>query len=422
VDPHLYRADGPALRAVGDDTPIGVIVRDLGGRVQHANRAAAHALKLEPRDLLGQTVDALYPPPAAAAVKDADRRALASGQSVSVEIALGAADAVRDYELIVYCVREPAGTVAAIACMAVDITDRVERERELQRARTYYETIIAAMGEGYCLTIDGTISAVNDALCELTGFAREQLIGAVSPYPYWPGGEREWPAGNGEGLSGVGGARFETRLRKADGTSFHAEVTTQAARNPDGTVLGFVSTFRDVSARRRYELELERLATTDPLTGLANHRSFHERLGFEAARAVRHGRPLSLAILDLDHFKLVNDRYGHPAGDEVLREVAARLLRLARAGELIARVGGEEFAWVLPDTDAAGAQAAAERARAAVRGQPVPPAGTVTLSAGVCDLAHASDVAGLYRRADEALYLAKRGGRDRTVRHPSAGG
>ncbi|MHB1571561.1 MAG: sensor domain-containing diguanylate cyclase [Solirubrobacteraceae bacterium] len=410
------------MQAAVHGAPIGTLIRDLDGRIQHANAACARALGVQAEDLMGQTVDDLCPPRAAAAIKDADRRAIASGEQVSVEIELGGAGAVRQYELMIYPVREPDGDVSAIGCVAVDITDRVGREQELQRSRAYYETIVAAMGEGYCLTIDSTISAVNDALCELTGFAREQLIGAQPPYPYWLPGDRERAASEREDLLRGGGGTFQITLARADGSRFDAEVTTRPARNPDGTVLGFVSTFRDVSARRRYEQELERLATTDPLTGLANHRAFHERLGSEAARAMRHGRPLSLAILDLDHFKLVNDRYGHPAGDEVLREIAARLLRLARAGELIARVGGEEFAWVLPDSDADGAVAAAERARAAIRGTPVPPAGTVTVSAGVCDLAHASDVTSLYRHADEALYLAKRGGRDRTIRHPAAGG
>jgi diguanylate cyclase (GGDEF)-like protein len=165
----------------------------------------------------------------------------------------------------------------------------------------------------------------------------------------------------------------------------------------------------NADARRRLAEE----ATTDSLTGLANHRSFHERLGGTVALARRHGRPLSLVILDIDYFKRVNDRHGHQAGDRVLVEVAQRLLRQARSGELLARVGGEEFGWLLPDATGAGALAAAERARHAVASAPFPGVGPLTISAGVAELAPDEAPGDLYRRADRALYDAKRGGRDR---------
>jgi diguanylate cyclase (GGDEF)-like protein len=155
---------------------------------------------------------------------------------------------------------------------------------------------------------------------------------------------------------------------------------------------------------------------------MANHRVLHEQLNTEVARANRHGHPLSLAVLDLDHFKRINDKHGHPAGDRVLCETARRLQTLARAGELLARVGGEEFAWIL-NAGGLDAFAAAERARSTISATPFPGVGTVTLSVGVCDLTDASDFSDasgsedLYRRADQALYSAKRHGRNRTVRY-----
>jgi diguanylate cyclase (GGDEF)-like protein len=121
-------------------------------------------------------------------------------------------------------------------------------------------------------------------------------------------------------------------------------------------------------------------------------------------------------LLDLDHFKQVNDTLGHPVGDKVLVEVAARLRDVTRAGEHLARVGGEEFAWLLPEADAAGAVAAAERAREAIRATPFALGGTLTISAGVCTLAEAGgESRELYRLADTALYRAKAAGRDRVV-------
>lgn len=159
-------------------------------------------------------------------------------------------------------------------------------------------------------------------------------------------------------------------------------------------------------------------ATTDSLTGLANHRAFQERLRAEVERAVRHDRGLALVLMDLDHFKEINDTHGHQAGDEVLAESARRLSQEVRGSELLARIGGEEFAWLLPEADGLEAWQAAERARAAVGQKPFPGVGTIMMSAGVCDIYEAGGSApDLFRFADGALYRAKTQGRNATYRY-----
>jgi diguanylate cyclase (GGDEF)-like protein/PAS domain S-box-containing protein len=168
-----------------------------------------------------------------------------------------------------------------------------------------------------------------------------------------------------------------------------------------------------VNAEVRARLESQ--ARTDPLTGLGNHRVFHERLGEEISRALRHGAPLSLVLLDIDNFKQVNDSHGHRVGDGVLRELARRLAAHAREGDTVARVGGEELAWLLPQTDGEAALTAAERLRAAIEADPVADAGPVTASFGVADLVEARDPSDLYQQADVALYWAKALGRNRCV-------
>lgn len=160
-------------------------------------------------------------------------------------------------------------------------------------------------------------------------------------------------------------------------------------------------------------------AAGDPLTGLANHRTFFERLHAEVERARRHGHPLSLILIDVDDFKRVNDTHGHLAGDGVLVEIAGRLRALARAGDTLARVGGEEFAWLVPETHARAAWAAAERARQAVADVPFPEAGRVTMSAGVAQLEAGTSPNELFRAADTALYRAKAQGRDACVTYVS---
>jgi diguanylate cyclase (GGDEF)-like protein len=151
----------------------------------------------------------------------------------------------------------------------------------------------------------------------------------------------------------------------------------------------------------------EALAALDPLTGLPNRRAFDARLEEEVARAHRTGRPVSLVLLDLDRFKHINDTHGHPAGDAVLAETARRLLSAARPGDVVARVGGEEFAWIVPEAGAEEGLAAADRARAALTAGPFPGGLHVTASAGVCEIAEATGPEALYQLADQALYWSK---------------
>ncbi len=181
------------------------------------------------------------------------------------------------------------------------------------------------------------------------------------------------------------------------------------------TLAEFARTVALAIANSEARSQLELRAVSDPLTGLANHREFHERLTREVARAEREGSPVSLVLIDLDHFKQVNDIHGHQTGDLVLRETAERLRSVAREDEIIGRVGGEEFAWILPSATAVEAHAAAERVREAIRDAPFNAIGSLTASCGVCALSEAGSPSELFRLADSALYAAKSHGRDLTI-------
>ena len=160
---------------------------------------------------------------------------------------------------------------------------------------------------------------------------------------------------------------------------------------------------------------LSEQAFTDPLTGVANHRAYQERLVADLARSRRHGRPVSVAVIDVDHFKQVNDRGGHEVGNEMLRRVARALSSAARAEDTIARVGGDEFSWILPETTGDEALAAVQRVREEIvlaGGHGLP---RVTISAGIADSRAAHEPADLVRLADRALYASKRNGRDRVT-------
>jgi diguanylate cyclase (GGDEF)-like protein len=181
-----------------------------------------------------------------------------------------------------------------------------------------------------------------------------------------------------------------------------------------GHVLKLV--FLDPLERTFHETLLD-LSTKDPLTGLANRGStlaeFQNRFGL----SLRYDRPLSVVVCDLDHFKQVNDTYGHGAGDFVLRVFGERLMAALREADLAGRIGGEEFLILLPETDVSGARPFAERLRKAINSKPVPlPSGALTISCslGIAERTAADLEAGqLLARADAAMYQAKSGGRDR---------
>ncbi|BEU95904.1 diguanylate cyclase [Acidovorax sp. DW039] len=162
--------------------------------------------------------------------------------------------------------------------------------------------------------------------------------------------------------------------------------------------------------------ELDLQARSDPLTGLLNRRGFDAQMAYALALARRSGRPLSIVTMDVDHFKQINDTYGHEAGDHVLQRLAQTLMQRLRDSDVVARLGGEEFAALLQDTDIAGARAIAQALVDAIGEQRDPVAGHFTISAGVATLRGMDDLgSALLRRGDEALYEAKRAGRNRVV-------
>ena len=165
---------------------------------------------------------------------------------------------------------------------------------------------------------------------------------------------------------------------------------------------------------------LKTLSSTDALTGIANRRQFDERLAYEIVRLDRQPAPLSLVMLDIDHFKRYNDFYGHSAGDITLKKIGGLLKNFCRQQDLPARIGGEEFALLLPETDAAGAIAVAEKLRQALRGlaiahdnSPTDPCVTASIGIATWGSDHRGEAKGLLVQADEALYTVKRSGRNR---------
>jgi diguanylate cyclase (GGDEF)-like protein len=210
---------------------------------------------------------------------------------------------------------------------------------------------------------------------------------------------------------------LEAEMRTHSGRKFWADVSARRLMFEGKRAVLIAIT--DTTAHHVLEEKLRELATRDPLTLAFNRRYFLEICNSEIERSRRHAQPLSICMLDADHFKLVNDEYGHSVGDQVLQELCRACREDLRSSDVLSRVGGEEFVILFPNTPRSGAERVAERIRANIAarqlfthdGRHV----RFTVSGGVCELTSTDDLQNLLRRVDDAMYGAKRAGRNRIV-------
>jgi diguanylate cyclase (GGDEF)-like protein len=221
-------------------------------------------------------------------------------------------------------------------------------------------------------------------------------------------------------IQGILGKYYIVDNRSTNGT-FVNEQKVERAKLMDGDQIRVGKTvlkYTESHVEQRYFEHVFNLATMDALTGALNKRYFDETFGKEVARAHQTEMPLSIVLFDIDHFKKINDTYGHPAGDAVLKNVAAAISAQLRDGDTLFRVGGEEFALVLTATPKDLAVQAAEATRGLIEGLVTEVTGAriaATLSLGVAQLRSSEEPSALYQRVDARLYAAKRGGRNRVV-------
>ncbi|MFW6057159.1 MAG: diguanylate cyclase, partial [Chloroflexota bacterium] len=209
----------------------------------------------------------------------------------------------------------------------------------------------------------------------------------------------------------------EVHLKRKDGSEFDCARNVVARRDQHGNLLEVQGVLRDITQEKRTRAELERLARFDTLTGLLNRYSIVEKLSEWIRHSRRYHARLSIVLLDIDHFKRINDTYGHAAGDRVLQETASRLMGSIRQADFVGRYGGEEFLIVLPRTDIDGAAFIAERIRTNMEHAPLyvddeTPV-RVTISLGVTQWHEDDKDDSLLVRVDSAMYRAKEGGRNR---------
>jgi diguanylate cyclase (GGDEF)-like protein/PAS domain S-box-containing protein len=266
------------------------------------------------------------------------------------------------------------------------------------------------------LDVDGNVVRVNEGASILKGYSREEMIGMHFSRFYPPESnavghpERELAT-----AAAVGRYEEEGWHIRKNGSRFWAHIVITAVYGEDREVRGYAKILRDFTEQKQISEQsanlmklLEFTASTDYLTSLDNRRSFDKELIAATSAARRHERPISLAMIDLDHFKDYNDAFGHFSGDEYLRQASSAWQKALRPEDFLARYGGEEFIVILRDTDVSAAMACMERVRLAT-----PPALTCSIGIAQWDLSERPN--GWIGRADRALYQAKGAGRNRTV-------
>jgi len=294
-----------------------------------------------------------------------------------------------------------------------------ERSHAIE-AKAFVESLLEAVPNPlWWKGLDGLYRGYNRAFREMHGIGPADWIGRSMVETLGLGFVAAAAAADARALTGNGRVQFESRLPLGDGQDHHVVVSTIAWHSRGERPEGMIGVMLDITERKRMEAELRRLATTDALTGIFNRRHFLAMATVEAERARRHHRPLAGLMLDIDHFKRINDGFGHPVGDQAITAMAAACAGAIRTIDTLGRLGGEEFAILLPDTEPAAALEVAERIRLAVAAIVIATdKGPVrfTTSIGIARINEAdASVEALLSRADAALYAAKNGGRNRVV-------
>ncbi len=303
----------------------------------------------------------------------------------------------------------------AVAISAFDITAQMINEQALMENEQTLRSILEILPYPIYITrpASGQVLFVNRKTCLLFQQSAGHLLRSKSIDFFASAKEREDLR---QLLSTVRDIRdIEAQMKTSSGREFPAEIAA-IAMVYDGAPAILVA-LNDISQRKEMEAELFSQATTDELTGISNRRHFFMQAERELNRAKRFGRPLATMMLDLDYFKSINDNHGHAVGDEVLQGFVKRALESLRVSDIIGRLGGEEFAVIMPETSLEAAEAAAERLRAHLAERPLIAGRTaleVTVSVGVASYGEEDKTIDVFlNRADKALYVAKNGGRNK---------
>lgn len=299
-----------------------------------------------------------------------------------------------------------------ISGIIMDITEAkkaIEEITKLSRAIEEIDDVIMISDR------EGVMTFVNDAYVKHTGFSREESVGKTAAILKSGKQDKDFYKNMWDTILSGNVFRGLFINKKRNTELYYEEKTITPIKNDAGEITSFVSAGKDITQRIKMQNNLELLASTDKLTGIYNRHKFEELFKIELERVSRYKNPLALIMLDIDHFKDVNDTYGHDIGDKVLKNVVAIAKKNIRSTDIFARWGGEEFLILCPETDTLSAQTLAEKLRKSIETTIFDAVGSITCSFGVSVYADKESGESLIKRVDSALYQAKHEGRNRVV-------
>jgi len=403
------------LQATLDALPDLLFEIGADGRIHQYHSFRGDLLAAPPEVFLGRRLADVLPPEPAAVCHRAIEEAARDGHSVGQRYALDLPQGRRWFELSVAPMATPDPADRRFVFIARDVTERHEAEEKLQLAGRVFQHAREAI-----MVTDphGDILDVNEAFTRITGYTRDEALGRNPRFLSSGRQGDDFYRAMWAGLREGGAWSGEIWKRRKSGEVYAEMLTISAVHSPQGHLQHYVALFSDITALKKYQAELEHIAHYDALTGLPNRLLLADRLQQALTQAARRGKTVAIAYLDLDGFKVVNDRHGHAVGDKLLVTLAHRMHDVLREGDTLARIGGDEFVAVLIDLESPAAADPLLGRMLRVAAEEFSIAGLslhVSASIGVTHFPQSEPVAPdqLLRQADQAMYQAKLAGKNR---------
>ncbi len=406
------------LQAILDQAFNSVVITDArfdhgGPLIQHCNPAFCRMTGYSAEELIGRSPRILQGPDTDPAVIDELRRCLKEQRFFQGATINYRKDGTPyNVEWNISPIHDRSGRVRHFVSLQQDITARVMAESE----RDLLARALNVTRDPILITdANARIVFANQAFEQLTGYTAEEIHGKTPKFLQSGQQSEDFYALLKDALSRGQPFRATFANLRKSGELYYADQSIAPISDADGRVQHFVSVSKDITTTVERQQQLSEQASRDALTGLLNRRAGDQVLEDARAAAVTRQRPFSIVMGDIDHFKKVNDRFGHAIGDRVLVDMAKRLMAQIRETDHAVRWGGEEFLVLLGNAPVEVAATTAERIRRVTENQPDPQAGTITVSLGCGQWRDGESIDALVDRVDQAMYRAKEGGRNRVV-------
>ncbi|MEF8943649.1 MAG: PAS domain S-box protein [Desulfohalobiaceae bacterium] len=411
-----YKQERDYLDQILEFSPDGIAIVNKHGEIVRFNRIAAELFGYTFEEIQGRRAFDFY------ADREEMERMLqtlrSQGSVLNYEIDFLRKDGQRlPSSVSINLLRDRQGYPTGSISIIRDLRPWKEMLQELREQQEKFRGIASSALDAVIMMDDqGRITFWNNAAEKIFGYTSEEALyqdlhELIAPEHQLETFRKNFPEFQRSGTGPRINESFEITALHKDGTEFPVELSLSTLKL--GNAFHSVGLVKDISRRKMMEAKLQNMANTDQLTGAYNRHKFLEYLDYEISRVKRNNSPLSLVMFDIDHFKRINDTYGHGTGDETLRELVRITGETLRDVDILTRWGGEEFIVLTPDTDKLSASVLAERLRRTVEEHDFPGAGSVTISLGIVQYTGNEAIEDLINRVDERMYLAKRSGRNR---------